>query len=125
MKTIFLLELEAIPADKRQEKLIRGLTYRLLEKTFFAAYADIFGSQIRALEELNSRNISKSEADLMFKELQREFEPFKVWTLEKYLTFLFRFEFIEISEDVYSITQTGRNFLVFLSLHGLTKERSL
>ncbi|KHQ51171.1 helix-turn-helix domain-containing protein [Mameliella alba] len=121
------VQLEAFNSDSREEELIKSLTFRLLEKNFFTAYLNIFGSQISALEKLNVQPINKDRAKELFKDLQSEHEELRKFSLDQYLNYLFNWEFIERDEDgeQFRITQNGRDFLVFLQSHGLPKDRPL
>ncbi len=115
--------LAALPAEEREERLVRSLTHSQMFRSFSLAYADIFGSQIRALEKLNARDLSRDDASQLFSELQREKPVFRDWTLESYLGFLFHWKFISNENGFYVITQTGKNFLLFLTTMRLSKDR--
>ena len=115
--------LENIPEVERVPRLVRALAFQQLNKSFALAYHGIFGSQIRALRELNVRNISRSQADDWFKELQKENSAFAEWNLDEYLNYLFSWQLVEESMGLISITETGRNFLRFLVEHKLSEDR--
>lgn len=117
--------LAEIPAEKREERLLRALTIQQMNAGFSKAYADIFGSQIRTLHLLNSRNIPRSEAEKLFSNLQAEHPVFETWDLDKYLKFLRAWHFVNEADGQISITATGRGFLQFLIAHGLSEDRAL
>ncbi len=116
-------ELQKFPDEQRQKVLLRALTTTQLEKFFALAYADIFGSQIRALDILNGRTVSKAEAKKLFETLKREDPIFEDWDLDRYMNYLVSWRFIEDKGDHYEMTVTGRNFLRFVTSIGLSKER--
>lgn len=120
-------ELKAFPEEQKIEVLIVSVAAERLQKHFALAYANIFGSQIRALEMLNQKNyaILISEASQMFTELQAQHEEFRDWTLEKYLSFLRNFQLVEVDEKEIRLTPIGRDFVVWLNAAGLDKDRAL
>ncbi|WP_324753576.1 hypothetical protein [Roseovarius sp. Pro17] len=118
-----LNNLDPEDSRKREKVLLRSLTQQQMQKLFAIAYANIFGSQIRALHELNSRSISVEEAEEMFTELKREQPALENWTLKRYLDYLFVWRFIDKKGDAISITETGKNFLHFLVLNSLSESR--
>ncbi len=116
-------KLDPNDSGEREKALIRSLTQQHMQKHFAIAYANIFGSQIRALHELNSRNITIEEAEKMFVELKLEQPALETWTLEQYLNYLFVWRFIDKNGNAISITETGKNFLHFLVLNSLSESR--
>jgi hypothetical protein len=116
-------DLLSVAELSKQAVLLRALTTQELHKHFALAYSNIFSSQINALDALNSRAVTYEEAKEMFTKLQEEKEPFREWTLQKYLNFLVVWGFIARTQDGYEITETGRNFLNFLVSNGLSKDR--
>lgn len=116
-------DLESVSDDNKIPILLRALTIERMNKTFAVAYSNIFGSQIRALESLNEKNFSKGEAEKEFKELQKNDPVFVEWDLERYADYLISWKFVECSDDIYSITIAGRDFLLFLTSNGLSKDR--
>ncbi len=116
-------DLESVSDENKIPILLRALTIERMNKTFAVAYSNIFGSQIRALESLNEKEIPKTEAEKKFKELQKNDPVFAEWDLERYANYLISWKFVKYSDDLYSITSTGRDFLLFLTSNGLSKER--
>lgn len=118
-------DLENIKLEDRQNALLRALTLRQLEKYFALAYADIFGSQIEILDELNARPMSREEAQRRFKTLQSTYPAFENVSLDQYAAYLLRWKLVREQNGRYEITPTGRNFLTFIAQHGLSKQRAL
>lgn len=120
----FEKDLEAIgDSDERIRVLLRALTIERMNTSFAVAYSSMFGSQILALENLNGKNISKTEAEASFKEIQKTDPLFVDWTLGQYTNYLIAWKFVEYDDNIYSITATGRGFLLFLTSNGLSKDR--
>ena len=116
-------DLGNIDDNEKEQRLIRALTYSQLNRHFALAYANIFGSQIRALERLNAQSVTHLEAQQLFEELQKVDDSFKDWTLKNYLQFLFAWRFIKEEGGALHITPTGQNFLVFITTSHLSKDR--
>lgn len=110
-------------ANEREELLLRALTAQQMEKNFLLVYQGIFGSQIRALRLLNERNIPRAEAENLLKVLKAEEPALGDWTLDQYLNFLLRWRLISVDAEQIVITETGRNFLIFLVQQGLSEDR--
>lgn len=108
---------------ERESILLRALTIQQMMKSFGIAYSGVFGSQIRALRELNSRNISHLEAEAMFAELKKENPALEKFSLQMYMNYLLHWKFVSLTEGYYSITETGRDFLRFIVDNGLTEDR--
>jgi len=105
--------------------LVRSLTLQQLQKHLAIIYANIFGSQIRALKELNIAPISRAKAATMYSEVKEEEPALKDWDLDEYLNYLFAWDLIEFDEEhgEFRITETGKSFLHFLVLSGLSENR--
>ena len=118
-------DLNAVPVDQREAQLLTSLAQTRLESAFNLAYANIFGSQIRALRLLNDRGgkISRETADFEFKALQKEHQVFSDWSLDQYLNFLRHYLFIDEVQGEFVLTDFGREFLAHLSRKGLSEER--
>jgi len=123
LENTIVKELSNIPDLERQEKLVRALTNAQMARSFLLAYSHIFGSQIRALEKLNTGQISRDEAQAMFSDLQKSDPVLEDWSLDGYLQFLIHWKFIEYEKTVYRITTTGQHFLLFLTSSQLSKDR--
>jgi hypothetical protein len=116
-------ELAKISKDNKVPALLRALTVQQMHKSFAIAYTDIFGSQIRALEKLNTSSISQNEAEKMFSDLKLQEQALKDWTLEGYMNYLLIWNFVSFVEGYYSITETGRSFLHFVTENRLPREK--
>ena len=127
VREFVMQELEEFPENQKMNVLIVSVATERLQKHFALAYANIFGSQIRALELLNQRNkvILIGEASAMFTELQSQHEEFRDWTLERYLSYLRNFDLIEISDREIRLTPIGKDFVVWLGVVGLDKGKLL
>ena len=87
-----------------------------LENYFWRVYNFIFGTQIALLQELNSRNMSEQEIHNYFEGVKSRFPAvYASWTLPGYLEFLKNFGLLQINGGEYSITEHGREFLVWLT----------
>ena len=115
--------LAELPEDRKLKVLIRALTKTQMEKNFMSAYANIFGSQIRALDILNSRPVALTEAHELFREIAERDAVLNEIGFERYMGFLIHWQFVEIRSEMYEITETGRSFLSFVTQVGLPKER--
>ncbi|NIZ63093.1 hypothetical protein DL239_19185 [Sedimentitalea sp. CY04] len=115
--------LEAVTDGTKEDRLLRALTIQQMYFGFARAYADIFGSQIRALKELNSNGKTRSEAEAQFADLKKELPVFEKWSLDSYIKFLCDWNFIEEKNGRFEITLTGRNFLLYLVEFGLSEDR--
>ena len=115
--------LEDIASEDQTARLLRALTVQQLYKSFAIAYSYIFGSQIRALRELNVRSISRPQAEHMLKELKADEPVLREWELDQYLNFLVAWDFIVEEDGWFKITVTGKNFLLFLTEHSLPDDR--
>ncbi|KPN63175.1 hypothetical protein SAMN04488527_10738 [Aliiroseovarius crassostreae] len=117
--------LEAIPEENQVAVLVRGLTEARMLRAFERFYANIFGSQIEALQLLNSRNVSRSEAINLLDELKAERGILDGWNIDMYMAYLKDASFVTEEAGEYRITETGRNFLRFIVDNGLSTEKSL
>lgn len=119
--------LKEIPPAQKVDVLTTSLARERLQKHFALAYANIFGSQIEALDMLNQRTggIALSEARALFSKLQEKFPEFKDWTLQRYLSYLQNYVLINVSEDSVAITPIGRDFNGWLAATRLAKNRPL
>lgn len=119
----FRADLEAYDPEQKIPVLLRALTFQRMDTSYALAYANIFGSQIRTLDSLNEKRISRNEAEIQFKEFQKTDPNFADWTLDLYINYLLSWKFVDYSDDQYSITTNGRDFLLFLTKNGLSKDR--
>lgn len=117
--------LEDIPDRDRTKTLLHALTNQQYEKMFALIYADIFGSQIRALEELNVRPVSREEAGKMLYDLKKDTPALRNVGLDQYLSFLKQWNLIEERDGTFFITGFGKDFLRFRTGAGLSPNRPL
>ncbi|MFT5060866.1 MAG: hypothetical protein ACI9KS_001870 [Sulfitobacter sp.] len=127
LQSRFKAELEGVSSEDAVATLIEALSRERLERIFSMAYANIFGSQIRALQVLVDKGgrASRAEANREFSLLKNEFEFFKSWDIERYLKYLADYQFIESNDDGITITAYGSEFLAFLAHHSLSRARAL
>ncbi len=99
--------------------LIRLLAATQLALDFEQIYNIIFGSQIFLLRKLNEAAGVGKDHDFMkthFENIQSLFpEQLNDWTLEQYLSYLFRVTLITIKDNNYHITIKGVDFLIWLT----------
>jgi hypothetical protein len=117
-------DLKKLNVTEKSPLLVTALAQAIAERIFAIAYANIFGSQIIALKELNTRGPHVLEAaEKYFQELRARDPLFSDWNLGRYLRFLEVFEFIEQKDSTYSITAFGKEFLLFLTRYQLSEQR--
>jgi hypothetical protein len=118
-------DLMKLPKEKREEQLLTALAQTRLEAMFNLAYANIFGSQIKALRELNERggHISRTDAEAAFEQLKIERKIFSDWTLDRYIWFLRHYGFIDEVQGDLVLSDYGKEFLAYLSRKGLSENR--
>lgn len=114
---------EAIQGPEKFDYLLRDLTLQSMQKSFAIVYSEIFGSQIRLLRDLNARIMSRAEVEHFFLNLQASNPAFSSWNMEIYMAFLLNWKLIEFDSINYKISQTGRDFLYFLTGHNLNENR--
>ena len=120
-------ELEDYPEKDRSEILVAAVAKERLLRHFTAAYSNMFGSQIRSLEILNQRNgrITLDEASKEYSELQKEIPELSSWTLERYISYLRRFQLIDLDSENIFLTDIGRDFIIWLNAVGADKNKPL
>ena len=117
-------DLKKLDESEKSSWLVTSLAQAIAERIFATAYANIFGSQIIALKELNTRGPHVIEAaEKYFQELRGRDPLFSDWDLGHYLHFLKVFNFIEQKDSTYSITAFGKEFLLFLTRYQLSEQR--
>jgi hypothetical protein len=119
--------LKLYPANEHEEILINAVAIEKLEKHFALVYANIFGSQIRALRELNQTGgvVDRKTAQEEFSALQSEQPALNEWNLERYAMYLINNGLVESTERGFEITSMGREFVVFLTKYGLAENKPL
>jgi hypothetical protein len=109
--------------------LIRHLAATQLALDFEQIYNIIFGSQIFLLRKLNEAAGTGLNIDIIkthFKYVQGLFdEQLNNWTMEQYLSFLFRKTLITVKDNNYHITIKGVDFLVWLTKTARIENRPL
>lgn len=114
---------EGLKPEEREKKLIRALTIEQMNRTFAIALSDIFGSQIWLLRKMNSRDLPQQEAEMLFASWHAQNPQYIGWNVDQYLNYLLAFRLIEKLGNDYKITNTGRNFLDFLTNFRLREDR--
>ena len=111
--------------DKVIDHLVTALARERLDRVFMLAYSNIFSSQIQLLKAISNSGgeVSQKYTEDFFEELKRDDEAFAEWELPRYLNFLMYFKLIMVSDDGYSITDFGSDFLIFLARYGLSTDR--
>lgn len=118
-------DLDVFPKEARENVLLRALTNQTYYKDLALIYADIYSLQIDALEMLNTRNVSKVDAQVMLEESGKRIPFYEGAEIEKFMQFLLLTNLVIEDGGSYIITQKGRDFLTFLSAMGLSKRRPL
>lgn len=116
--------LHSIPDENQVAVLVRGLTEARMLRAFERFYANIFGSQIEALQMLNSGSVSRAEAIKLLEELKAERGILEGWNIDMYMGYLKTASFVVEEAGEYQITETGRSFLRFIVDNGLSTEKS-
>lgn len=102
---------------------MRALTLAQLRQSFALIYSNIYGSQIGLLEKLNSMPLAGEQLSEWFAAVQNGEKAFTNTTLDDYLRFLLSWELITQKGDQIEITLTGSNFLQFIVVTRLSKDR--
>lgn len=109
-------DLEAIQENARVTVLVRALAETRLFAGFEAIFGVIFGSQITALRELakgpQNEALAKARFDQEVRPLNEKL--YGEWTFEKWADLLLAQELVRREEDVFHITDFGRDFLLFV-----------
>ena len=117
-----LQALQGLDAEQREPALIRALTFAQLENVFERAYAGIFGSQLRTLNLLNGREVTRKDVETLFSDYQEKSNLLHGWTVDEFMNYLIVWELVVLQESTYFITPTGRNFLKYLVANGRSQE---
>lgn len=101
------------------------LSIALMEKHFAIIYANIFGSQIRALQDLLDRGGFAEGLEVVdfFDQVKIQNPALEAWTVSQYLDFPIKTELIERRDGGVAITETGKLFLRFLAVNNLPRNR--
>jgi len=97
-----------------------------LEAFFWRAYTLIFGTQIALLYELNARNLTEQEIQTYVSSVKEKFpEAYATWSHHTYIEFLKNFEMIQVAGGVFSITEYGKEFLIWIARNQLSPNKNL
>lgn len=122
-----LVQLKDFPTQDHQALLVNAVAVLQLEKHFALVYANIFGSQIRALQSLNERGgiVGIDEGIAFFGEVKNRFPELQDWTFDRYVAFLRSNLLISVDDTTVSLTDVGRDFIQFVVRYGLSTEKHL
>lgn len=110
-------QLPTVPEEERVSRLVVGLAEAQIERNFEHVWGLIFGSQIKILERLKAENLSYDEVKLSFEAEVLSINPgLKGVDFHQWTQFLLGQELVTLKEDRFSLTQLGRDFLVFKEL---------
>ena len=120
-------DLEKLPADQKQDALVRVLAQTQLAQFFENTYGLIFGAQISGLRRLAGSAVTIDEAKSFFQEsvVARYPKYFREAGFEKWLSFLLERELAKKDHQTVSITDLGRVFLNYLSARQLPENKPL
>lgn len=113
-------ESEVDNLNNSEEKIERLTNYSCIlyiMRHFDIVYSDIFGSQIRILEHVNSHSSQTRESVKFFYENAKKNNPkfYENYSYEQYLNFLFNFTLLREDDDILNITILGVDFLKYLT----------
>lgn len=119
--------LQQFHEEERLNVAMATLAATRLDAHFAHTYNRIFGSQIRALRNLNQRGgaVPIDEAQQYFEGVKSEHSVFSNWTFGQYLNFLKQVMFIEERDNHIFLTDIGKAFLVFLVNYRLIEDKPL
>jgi len=121
-------DLQHFDATSRVDLLVRHLAQTRLERVFERVYGGIFGSQIALLAALSTKSETSplSEATKWFEETKAK-NPYAYaeTSFERWVGFLTSFDLVRVEQAMISITETGRDFLVFLNANQLATAKPL
>lgn len=108
--------------------LIRHLAACQVLNWFERIYHTLFGSQITLLKFLrdNSSGISTINAQLYFEGVKNKYPgALSFWSLNNYLQFLITSGLINMKDNMITITEIGKEFLIWLAKSGYLEEKAL
>jgi hypothetical protein len=111
--------------EDREHVLIRLLAEAQLVAHFEQTYRAIFGSQISALRELNAAGkVSESRLHEFFESARNQYASlYEGYGYEQWIDFLVRQKLIKRLGNTIEITDTGRDFLVYMTLRGIPENK--
>jgi hypothetical protein len=123
----FEKELENYDDAYARSFLLKAFTRERIEKFFSLAFANMFASQVDALELLakSDGRVRREIAEKEFQKLKDRDPFFRNWTLERFLSYLRNYDLVEVSEHDISISPAGIEFLKFLTTYQLSRSRPI
>lgn len=119
---------KGLTENETKSVLVRHLAIYQLAFLFEQINSIIWGSQIKLLEDLNSKPLGETRENLKrFYELGATLYPatYENYSFVKYLNYLVLSGLINEKEGKYFITDFGREFLIYLASTGKTGFRAL
>lgn len=114
------VELEGLNVEHREGRLINALAEARVFANFEFIFGTIFQTQIDFLSSLEKRSKSTDEAQASFSDLAAHLnKDFIEWGFVNWVNFLRVNELIDTSTGEFSITQKGRDFLLFVRKYRL------
>jgi hypothetical protein len=119
-------QLEFTRMDERTDLLVNRLAVAQLTSVFERVYGAIFGSQIAGLRALTNAGGSVTNADALkyFSEIKSTKSELMI-EFGAWLEFLRAFGLIKIENEKISITDLGRDFLLYLTTQNLNEAKPL
>jgi hypothetical protein len=114
-----------VPAGvERDNYFVQAITVVLINLQLEILWYNIFGSQIRALERLNSQPLTRQDLFPLYTAAAME-NPhlYSDYSFEQWLGFLRSMTALQEDGDLIRITVKGREFLRFMLDHGRSAER--
>jgi hypothetical protein len=117
------------PEMDTADVLIRQLAAQQCLTLFESTYRLIFGSQISAMEQINTHGPQSSQTlSGIFYETAKALYPdfYATYSFESWLSFLTRHEMVQKVDDrdEFVLALAGKDFLVWLVNNGLTREKA-
>jgi len=112
-------ELSAYVADQREPRLIRALAEARTLANFEFIFANIFRSQVMALQVLEEGPVTTEAAEEYFAKevIPLNKELFEAWGFEKWSAYLVSQRLVHVEGGMVAITAKGRDFLEFVRQH--------
>jgi len=114
-----------INAEQANKVLIRHLAATQIAFTFENIHKQIWGSQIRVLEELNTQSNGLSRTRIkIYYDKTVEATPFigTIYSFEQWINFIKNWALILEENNAVKITIRGREFLLYMTRYGLSKD---
>lgn len=119
-------EMQDVPQTERYHKLVVALAVSRLERAFEWVFSIIFGSQILALRHLSTVEfVTTSAAEAFFHEKVVPINPEFYSNVEywRWNSFLVGQQLVKIEGNHVSITELGRDFLLFVDVNKPNESR--